>query len=148
MTISHAGARALSLPVPSHPRVVPDPLCVCEHRRSGHHVTRGGAVTYCCNGKGPGQCRCRRFEPAPPITVDEFAQDLVPWAARLVGIVHDAGGPMEVDELLRRVAGLHRPDEVDPLVALAVVLAALVPAEVVPAEALSWITWAWSGAAS
>ena len=148
MTSSLGSARALTLPVPSRPYTVLDPLCVCEHRRSGHHVTPSGRPTYCCNGKGPGRCPCNKFEPAPPITVDDYAQSLVPWASRLVALVHDEGGPMEVAELLRQVAGLHRPDNVEPLVALLVVVAALVPGDVDTAEALSWITWAWSGAAS
>ena len=141
MTTSRAGARALSLPVPSRPCVVPDPVCACGHHRSGHHVTPSGRVTYCGTGHGHNRCPCRQFD-AESITVDEYAQRLVPWATRLVALVHDEGGPVEVAELLRRVAVLHRPDGVDPLVALAVVLAAMVPADVVPAEALSWITWA------
>lgn len=136
----------MTLPVPPRPHVVSDPWCQCRHRRLGHHVTPSGAVTYCCNGQGRGQCPCKKFTPARWITADEFAQSLVEPAAELVDLVHGAGGQADVAALLNRVRQMRRPDDLDPMVALAVVLAAMVPGDVVPARALSWINWNWQEA--
>jgi hypothetical protein len=76
----------------------------------------------------------------------EYAAALVPYAARLVDLVHDEGGAVDVGRLFATVARLPRPAGVESLAGLAVVLAALVPAAVDVEEALAWITWEWTEA--
>lgn len=77
----------------------------------------------------------------------DYAEKLVPYARQLVDLVHGDGGRQDVARLLSTVSRLPRPADVEPLAALAVVLAALAPARVDPARALAWINWEWQESA-
>ncbi|HEY9475201.1 MAG TPA: hypothetical protein VIS06_15310 [Mycobacteriales bacterium] len=68
---------------------------------------------------------------------DAYVDALLPHAQRLVGAVRD-GNPAAVVEVLDGVRGVPAPDGVDPVAALAVVLACLVPDLSSPRELLAW----------
>lgn len=75
------------------------------------------------------------------------AADLVPFAAELIGTVHDYGRE-EIAGVIRRHLGLDASmgDEVRTSIAALVVLAAMCDPERTPEEALSWVTWDEHGA--
>lgn len=67
----------------------------------------------------------------------DYADALVPLAARLVGAVHDEG-PEATAEALAAVRALPAPDGVNPDDALAATLAAMVDPTRSPRELLAW----------
>lgn len=68
---------------------------------------------------------------------DQYAETLVPLAMRLVGAVRDEG-PETVHAILHAVRTRPAPEGVDPIEALAIVLAAAVDPEKPASELLGW----------
>lgn len=68
----------------------------------------------------------------------DYLETLAPLAVRLVCAVHDEG-PASTTATLAAIAALPRPENIDPMTALAVILAAMVDPERSVDDTLGWV---------